>query len=200
MKTYVSRLSLPSKLLLIFGVVIGLFFALGPTNADVPNEYVANYEIKSDRDKILGILVEIDAASKIGDQVPTTKFSELYASFQVVFPKFPQDYAFKVVYQQCLTLSQGLITYTSLDYTNKLGAFMTNCYKPFNDILKQINSKYAVIAQAKVNPQSGPAPLVVTLDARASTDPSNDTIPSKNYYRYYRNTDGQDVTIGVGPV
>jgi PKD repeat protein len=87
-----------------------------------------------------------------------------------------------------------------LDYQNKLGAFMTNCYKPFTDILKQINSKYTVIADAKVSPQSGPAPLVVTLDARASTDPSNDTIPSKNYYRYYRDTNGQDVTIGVGPV
>ncbi|MEI8091765.1 MAG: hypothetical protein WCG98_06185 [bacterium] len=77
---------------------------------------------------------------------------------------------------------------------------MSNCYKPFNDILKKINSKYTVIAQAKVSPQSGPAPLVVTFDARASTDPSNDTIPAKNYFRYYRDTAGQDTTIGVGPV
>ena len=41
---------------------------------------------------------------------------------------------------------------------------------------------------------------MVTFDARASTDPSNDTIPSKNYYRYYRDANGQDKTIGVGPV
>jgi hypothetical protein len=53
MKAYVSKLSLPSKLLLVFGVLIGIFFAFGHIKADVPNEYVANYEIKSDRDKIL---------------------------------------------------------------------------------------------------------------------------------------------------
>jgi len=144
--------------------------------------------------------VEIDADTKIGQQVPSSKFSDLSTSFQTVFPKFPQDYAFQVVYQQCLTLSQGMTTYTSLDYQNKLGTFMSNCYKPFNDILKTINSKYTVVAQAKATPQSGPAPLVVTLDARASTDPSNDTIPSQNYFRYYRDTNGQDQTIGVGPV
>lgn len=42
--------------------------------------------------------------------------------------------------------------------------------------------------------------MTVTFDARASVDPSNDTIPSRNYYRYYRDTDGNDTTIGVGPV
>jgi hypothetical protein len=114
---------------------------------------------------------------------------ELNASFQSVLPKFPQEYTFKVVYQQCLTLSQSLTTYSNVDYQNKLSAFMTSCYKPFSDILKKINSKYTVVASAKASPQSGPAPLVVTLDARASVDPSNDTIPSKNYFRYYRDTD-----------
>jgi hypothetical protein len=121
----------------------------------------------------------------------------LNASFQIVFPKFPQDYAFQVVYQQCLTLSQQLTTYTSLNYENELGTFMTNCYKPFKDILTKINSQYTIVATAKATPESGPAPLVVTLDARGSTDPSNDTIPSKNFYRYYRDTNGQDQTIGV---
>lgn len=168
--------------------------------AAVPNEYVANYAIKADRDKILGLLVEIDAASKIGDQIAQSKFIELNASFSAVLPKFPQEYAFKVVYQQCISLSQALTTYTNTDYLNKLGSFMTNCYKPFSEILTKINSKYTVIAKAKASPQGGPVPLVVTLDARASIDPSNDTIPDKNYYRYYRDADGQDKTIGVGSV
>jgi hypothetical protein len=66
-----------------------------------------------------------------------------------------------------------------------------------SDVFKQISNKYSVVATAKVSPQSGPAPLTVTLDARASTDPSNDTIPSKNYFRYYRDIDGQDKSIGV---
>lgn len=173
---------------------------MNASNAVVSNEYIANHEIQTDRQKILGLLVEIDAGSKVGDPLPVAKFAELNASFQNVFPKFPQLYTFKVVYQQCLTLSQWLTTYTNADYQNKMSSFLTNCYKPLSDILKQINTKYSVIANAKVSPWNGPAPLVVTLDARTSTDPSNDTIPSKNYYWYYRDTNGQDKAIGIWPV
>lgn len=181
-------------------IALWAMFLIGKINANIPNDYVANYEIQTDYNKILWIFVEIDAATKIGNQIPQSKFTELNTSFQTVFPKFPQDYAFKVTYQQCLDITQGLITYTSTDYQTKLSSFMTNCYKPFSDIVKKVNSKYTVIAAAKISPQGGPAPLTVTFDARGSIDPSNDTIPSKNYYRYYRDTDGNDTTIGVGPV
>lgn len=146
------------------------------------------------------LFIEINGKSTAGEQIPQTKFAELNASFQTIFPKLPQQYTFKVVYQQCLSLSQGLTTYTNVDYQNKLWAFLTSCYKPVSDVFKQIANKYSVVASAKVSPQSGPAPLTVTLDARASTDPSNDTIPSKNYFRYYRDIDGQDKSIGVWPV
>lgn len=173
---------------------------IGKISASIPNDYIANYQIQADYNKILTLFVEIEAASKIGSQVPQAKFSELNSSFQVVFPKFPQDFWFKVTYQQCLDITQWLITYTSTDYQSRIASFMTNCYKPFSDIVKKVNSKYTVIANAKVSPQWGPAPLTVTFDARSSVDPSNDTIPSKNYYRYYRDIDGNDTTIGVGPV
>jgi len=173
---------------------------VGKISATIPNDYVANYEIQEDYSTILEIFVEIDAASKVGTQVSQSRFAELNASFQTVFPKFPQEYAFKVTYQQCLDISQSLITYTSIDYQTKLSSFMTNCYKPFSDIVKKINSQYSVVANAKASPQSGPVPLTVTFDARSSKDPSNDTIPSSNYFRYYRDTDGNDTTIGVGPV
>lgn len=158
---------------------------------------MANYEIQEDYNKILELFVFVDSSSKIGTQIPQSKFAELNASFQVVFPKFPQDFSFKVTYQQCLDLTQGLTSYTSADYQTKLGSFMTNCYKPFGDIVKKVNTKYTVVAAAKISPQSGPAPLTVTFDARESVDPSNDTIPSKNYYRYYRDTEGNDTTIGI---
>jgi hypothetical protein len=69
-----------------------------------------------------------------------------------VFPKFPQDYAFKVTYQQCLDITQSLTTYSSTDYQTKLSSFMVNCYKPFSDIVKKVNSKYTVVAAAKVSP------------------------------------------------
>lgn len=177
-----------------------LILIVGKISATIPSNYVANYEIQEDYNKILWLFVEIDAATKVWTQISQTKFSDLNTSFQVVFPKFPQDYAFKVTYQQCLDLSQWLATYTSTDYQTKLASFMTNCYKPFGDIVKKVNAKYTVVASAKISPQSWPAPLTVTFDARASVDPSNDTIPNKNYYRYYRDTEGNDTTIGVWPV
>lgn len=181
-------------------LVLSIVFIIGKINANIPNDYIANYQIQTDYNTILWIFVEIDAASKIGSQIPQSKFAELNTSFQVVFPRFPQEYAFQVTYQQCLDISQWLITYTSSDYQTKLASFMTNCYKPFGDIVKKVNSKYTVVANAKATPQSWPVPLTVTFDARASVDPSNDTIPSNNYYWYYRDTDGNDTTIGVWPV
>jgi hypothetical protein len=30
------------------------------------------------------------------------------------------------------------------------------------------------------------APLTVTFDARGSSDPSSETLPTDNFYRYYR--------------
>ena len=54
-------------------ISVGLFSLLGisflaikeTTQAAVPNEYIANYEIKTPRDKTLGIFVEIDAYTKL---------------------------------------------------------------------------------------------------------------------------------------
>jgi len=158
--------------------LVGLFCLFNSSHATVSNEYIANYEITADWNTMNSILIEVDADSKIWTQVPQAKFTQLNTSFQTIFPKLPQQYTFQVTYQQCLTLSQGLTTYTTVDYQNKLSAFLTTCYKPLSDILKQINTKYTVVANAKFSPQSGPAPLVVTLDARASTDPSNGSMTS----------------------
>jgi len=181
-------------------IALCTIFFIGKINATIPTDYIANYEITTDYNKILWLFVEIDAATKIWNEISQTKFSELNASFQTVFPKFPQDYAFKVTYQQCLDITKSLITYTSIDYQSQLSSFMINCYKPFSDIVKKVNAKYTVIASAKISPQSWPAPLTVTFDGRWSVDPSNDTIPSKNYFRYYRDINGNDTTIGVWPV
>jgi PKD repeat protein len=77
---------------------------------------------------------------------------------------------------------------------------MSNCYKPLNQIISKINSQYTVKPSAVRNPTTGAAPLTVTFDARASKDPSSETIPSNNFYRYYRDTQGVDRVIGVGNV
>lgn len=172
-------------------------FGSSQTSSSVPKEYIANYKISSDREKIQQLLVEIESANKIWSEIPASKFGDLNTSFSNIFQYFPQDYDFKIVYQQCLSLSQEL----SFGYTyNKLVSFMDNCYKPLKQILDKINTKYTVKAKWSANPKSWPAPLVVTLDARSSVDPSNETIPSKNYYRYYRNINWIDQTIWIWPV
>lgn len=176
---------------------IALFLWFGAVFASIPNEYMANYDIRDDRAKISQLFVEIEANSKLWIEIPTVKFNDLHGYFVRVLPRFPQDYNFKVVYQQCLQLSQDL--WTVYDY-NKFASFMDNCYKPFSEITSTINTSYTVKANATFSPQSGPAPLTVTFDARMSTDPSNETIPTKNFYWYYRDVSGIDKTIGIGPV
>lgn len=167
------------------------------TSASLSKDYIANYKISLDREKLQQLFVEIESANKIWSEIPVTKFSALNSSFSNVFKYFPQDYNFKVTYQDCLSLSKDL----SLGYSyNKLTAFMDTCYKPLKQILDKINTKYTVKAEANINPKSWPAPLVVTFDGRASVDPSNETIPSKNYYRYYRDINWVDRSMWIWPV
>lgn len=75
--------------------------------------------------------------------------------------------------------------------------FNENCKKPLTNITSTIQNKHTIKAIASANPLNGPAPLTVTFDARRSTDPSNETIPARNYFRYYRDVDGVDKPIGV---
>lgn len=167
------------------------------TSKNIPNEYIANYKINTDRQNLQWIFIEIESATKVGSEIPTSKFVDLNTSFKNIFEYFPQDYDFKLTYQACLTLSSEL----GSGYTyNRLTAFMDSCYKPLKQILDRINTRYTVKAEANVSPRSWPAPLTVTFDARASIDPSNETIPSKNYYRYYRDTNWVDKTMWIWPV
>jgi hypothetical protein len=63
-----------------------------------------------------------------------------------------------------------------------------------------IRSKYTVKPRIEASPRYGAAPMNVTLDARGSSDPSNDTIPERNYYWYYKDSNGDERVIGRGPV
>ncbi|MDD3262284.1 MAG: PKD domain-containing protein [Candidatus Absconditabacteria bacterium] len=191
-------------------LIVGLFSLAGisflaikeTTQAAVPNEYIANYEIKESWEKVLGIFVEIDAYTKLGNNIHPDKFKELNSSFTNLFPKLPQDYAFKVTYQQCNLLSSQLGNISQNDpmYRSLFSSFMSNCYKPFTDVLKKINSQYTTSPKATASPKTGPAPLAITFDGRGSIDPSNETIPSRNFFWYYRDINGIDQIIGNGPV
>ncbi len=187
----------------LFSLVWISFFAFKETTqAAVPNEYIANYEIKESWEKVLWIFVEIDAYTKLWNNIHPDKFRELNSSFIALFPKLPQDYSFKVTYQQCNLLSDQLWSVSQNDtmYRSLFTSFMSNCYKPFTDVLKKINSQYTTSPKATASPKSWPAPLAVTFDGRWSTDPSNETIPARNFFWYYRDMNGVDQIIGNWPV
>jgi len=186
----------------VFGSLffLGLFFYLfsfGQSTNNIPKEYITNYMVGWDWWNLQDIFVQIESANRVWNVIPTSKFQELNKSFENIFKYFPQEYDFKITYQDCLSLSEEL--WVGYSY-NKLVGFMDTCHKPLRQILDKINTRYTVKAEANVNPVSWPAPLTVTFDARASTDPSNETIPSKNFYRYYRDTKWVDKTMWIWPV
>lgn len=176
---------------------LGLLFVAVST-AQIPDEYMANAESQAKYDKIVNeLFVEIQAKSQIGQPISTTVFSELNQLFSDIIPHLPNKYSFNIIYQQCLTLSQTLSNGYNI---NMLASFMDNCFKPFVKTVDEINKDYTVKPSWSISPTTWPAPLSVTLDARASIDPSNQTIPNNNFYRYYRDVAGVDRTIGIGNV
>lgn len=165
--------------------------------ASVPSYYIANYQIDSDLEKIENALIDIDANSNLWVEIERSVFLDFYNWLDSVQSYLPQDYSFQVVYNQCLTLSKSLSQQYNL---NTFISFTENCQRSFESILNQIDAQYTVIASASANPSSWPAPLTVTFDARSSVDPSNQTIPSENFYWYYRDTDWNDQIIWEWPV
>jgi hypothetical protein len=160
---------------------------------NISETFCPNYKIQSDLDKIYENFVLIEAAQKVGNSINTEIFKELTPRFKKVFAAFPQEYDFKVTYEQCSLLSEQL----SNKYSETVFySFIHNCYKPLNQISSKINNQYTIKPSAIRNPASGSAPLTVTFDARASKDPSSETIPSNNFYWYYRDTKGVDRVIG----
>jgi len=101
-------------------------------SAQVPDEYIANYEIGEDYQKILDYFVQIDAKTKLGEPINKDVFRELYDSFEIVFPHFPKEYEFKVIYEQCLLTTEKLAS----NYSHqRLAVFMEKCNQPFTDIV-----------------------------------------------------------------
>lgn len=181
-------LSMTSVLMfsLLWPIVPSLSFA------EVSSEYQANYGISQIWENVTTNFITIQSSKKRWDQVPSSVFWALYTDFNAVFPKLPQRNNYRIIFDTCKVQTQKLSqAYSSLDFD----VFMDQCQWPINTIMKEINSTYTVKAKIKATPQNGSAPLTVTLDARESTDPSKDTIPSDNFFWYYKNTQWQDILM-----
>ncbi len=146
---------------------------------------------------MIEILENIEAAVRIWSEVSPGTFAELNRLFAIIFPYFPKSPSNNVIYKQCDLTTKDLSSEVT---TYKYTVFKERCFTPIWQIVQQIQTKYTVKPAISVKPQQWPAPLNVTLDARGSVDPSNDTIPSDYFYWYFKDVLGNDRPIGKWPV
>lgn len=158
---------------------------------DVPNYYYANREFIDAWNEIWTLFDDIQARSELDMSIDSSYFKQLEKDFTHSFPHLHQDY--RSVYEKCVLLSQNLYNWIS---TDSLRLFMGNsCYKALSTAVSKINSSYTVRAFATANPSNGAAPLTVTFDARWSVDPSSETIPTDNFFWYYRDENWVDTPM-----
>ncbi len=132
------------------------------------------------------------------DNIPTSLFSQLAQDFGVLKNKLPQDNPnFKVIYENCYLASTQLSKKIS---SSKLSTFYSQCFWPWKKLTREIETKYSIKANIKAYPGFWNAPLTVTLDWRWSIDPSADTIPTDNYFWYYKDSNWNEKLIWRWPV
>lgn len=181
-------------------VALAVFLTLPGSSASVqaPTQYYhPNYAISADWDTLVEQLIVIESTIKISGSAKTVNFGQLWGIFERIFPYFPQEPEQRLLYEQCKMITKALGTqFTTNDYY----IFKDKCFSPLQDLIRAINTKYTVVPKILANPKQGSAPLNVTLDARTSVDPSNDTIPSDNFFWYYKDVQGNEQFMGKGPV
>lgn len=163
----------------------------------VPKEYYANYHFADERSELLDIIIDLDAAWKVWVDVEPKTFNELHDIFETVFEFFPSDPASELTYRKCLLTTQELKETVSRNWYTQ---FREQCFNPISGLLNKIRTNFTVETKVKANPTNWNAPLNVTLDARDSLDPSNDTIPSDYFFWWYKDVYGDEQPIGKWPV
>lgn len=177
-------------------VSTGIFLveAQAPVWSEVPAEYYQNYRISDDFLEMTDTLSTIEASIEVWQQPSEELFAKLNSNFDNVFQFFPGGPQNIQIYKQCELITAKLAQwYSSSAYTT----FNNDC---FTDIKSIIGSVPEVKPNIKAKPTSWASPLIVTFDAKESIDPSNDTIPSENYFRYYKDVFGIERPMGTGPV
>ncbi len=149
---------------------------------NVPDYYYANYKFNDDWEALLDRFTKAKAKYSIGQSFSSSEFVELSRHFDNVFPYLTKD--FKTVYEKCSLLARSLAN--NYSYTDMESLMWNACYNSLIQAIDRINSSYTVQPSVTSNPAGWMAPLTVTFDARNSSDPSMETIPEDNFYRYYR--------------
>ena len=163
-----------------------------PVENNVPDYYYANYEFASDYDAILDWFSKAKAKYSVNQEFDTSEFVKLSKYFDKTFPHLKSEFA--ETYERCSYLAHSLAE--NYSYSNMQALMWNSCYKSLYQAITKINSSYTVRPSVSINPSSWMAPLTVTFDARGSSDPSMETIPADNFYRYYRDENWVDTPIG----
>lgn len=188
------------KLVVLFGILFLWIFdytssqfisSRNSANNEVPDYYYANYEFIEDWEKMTDWFVKAKAKFSVNQSFSTSEFAELSKYFDNVFPHLTKDYA--SIYQKCSILAKSLSN--EYKYSDMVSLMWNSCYKSLNQAITKINSSYTVKPKVSTNPGWWMAPLTVTFDARNSSDPSMETIPTDNFYRYYRDENWVDRPI-----
>jgi len=163
----------------------------------VPDEYYPDWKIADDYEQMLAAFGTLDAVIKLSEEPDPELFNQLLDNFETIFPYFPKAAHHQQIYTQCEIITAVLAAeYDGQDYAK----FKSKCFEDMRGVVNEINAKYTVKAQISAKPVSGALPLTVTFDARESSDPSDDTIPSDNFLRYYKDINGVEVPLDRGPV
>ena len=187
------------KILVLFGVGL-LCSSIPGTYAQianyVPDYYYANYKFADDWDAILEWFTKAKAKYSVDQSFSTSEFVALSKHFKKVFPHLTKDYS--MVYEKCTLLADSLSH--GYSYTDMEALMWNACYKSLIQAINNINSSYTVIPSVSVNPSNWMAPLTVTFDARNSSDPSEETLPTAKFYWYYRDENEVDTPMGEGQI
>ena len=192
---YISRvIAIIFGLLWLALVTSGLFLVQAQSSGEVPPEYYQNYQISDDFLEMTDTLSTIEATIEVGQEPSADLFASLNQNFSQVFAFFPKDPRSTQIYKQCDLITARLSQWYS---SSAFSTFNNDC---FGDIKSIISAVPEVKPSIRAKPTSWSSPLVVTFDATASTDPSDDTIPSDNFFWYYKDVFGIERPMGTGPV
>ena len=166
--------------------------------SQVPANYYPDYQIADDFKQMSEAFGVLDATIKLSEAPDPWLFGDLKRNFDTVFEYFPKEPQYLQVYTQCEIITSKLaLEYSNQDYAK----FKTKCFEDIRSLVKEMNTKYKVKASIKAKPTKGSLPLTVTFDARDTLDPSVDTIPSENFFWYYKDVNGVEVPFEKnGPV
>lgn len=162
--------------------------------------YEPNSDIQSYIDDVNDKMTQISSSMKVEANIPISTFSALENNFNILKDKLPQKNEFKIIYQNCLLSSRKMQNVANDSYKSDLSTFNSQCFSPWKEISREIYTKYAVVPKISISPNGWNAPVVITFDWRASRDPSADTIPERNYYWYYKDSNWVQKLMWQWPV